>query len=244
MTKEESIFEKLYKVDVSAHIEKKGKYDYLPWQKAIHHLLEIYPTAKWEVVKHYREIKTENGLVRMGFPYFYDPAVKGFAVETSVEIEGITRNEILPVINFSMKVLPEPDWFQINTSHKRCLVKNIAMFGLGLNVYEGGDNWMQDVEQEEGQTVDSKKVVPIKKKLKVPEMPQEKKKLEPEEVVDMAKEVFGGTEVKLNKSQIKLVEKHLDGQFSEQQQKKIREAIPDLALFNSVSEAKKAMGKV
>jgi hypothetical protein len=244
MAIEESIFKKLYKVDVSAHVEKKGKFDYLPWQKAIHHLLEVYPTAKWEVVKHYREIKTENGLVRMAFPYFYDPVVKGFAVETSVEIEGMVRNEILPVINFNMKVIPEPDWFQINTSLKRCLVKNIAMFGLGLNVFEGGDNWQQDIEQEDDGAANSKKVISIKKKVKVPEMPQEKKKLDSEEVIDMAKEVFNGTEAKLNKSQLKLVEKHLERQYSEQQQKKIREVIPDLSLFSTVSEAKKAMGKV
>ncbi len=243
MKKEESIFEKLYKIDVSAHIEKKGKFDYLPWQKAIHHLLEVYPTAKWEVVKHYREIRTDNGLVRIPYLYYYDPAVKGYAVETSVEIEGITRNEILPVINFNMKVIPEPDWFQINTSHQRCLVKNIAMFGLGLNVYEGGDNWKQDIEQEE--EPDLKNVVPIKKKtLKTPAMPQEKKKLDPEEVLSVAKEVFKGEEVKLNKNQLKLVEKHLVGQFSELQQKKIKEAIPDLTLFSSVSDAKKAMAKI
>ena len=141
-TKAQSIFDKLYKIDVKDRTQKKGKYDYLPWQTAIHLLMEQYPTATWKVVEHYREIKTDQGqLVRMAYPYFYDPIVTGMAVETEVEIEGVTRNEILPVIDFKMKVIEKPDWFQINTSIKRCLVKNLAMFGLGLNVYEGGENW-------------------------------------------------------------------------------------------------------
>jgi len=33
-TKAQSIFEKLYKIDVKDRTQKKGKYDYLPWQTA------------------------------------------------------------------------------------------------------------------------------------------------------------------------------------------------------------------
>ena len=191
-TKAQSIFDKLYKIDVKDRTQKKGKYDYLPWQTAIHLLMEQYPTATWKVVEHYREIKTDQGqLVRMAYPYFYDPIVKGMAVETEVEIEGVTRNEILPVIDFKMKVIEKPDWFQINTSIKRCLVKNLAMFGLGLNVYEGGENWRQDAEQDEDGTVAS--VVPIKKAgIKVPETPKEKE----DKIIKDAEEVFNGHEIK------------------------------------------------
>jgi len=192
-SKAQSIFEKLYQIDVKDRTQKKGKFDYLPWQTAIHLLMEQYPLATWKVVQHYREIKTEQGLVRMGYPYFYDPIVKGMAVETEVEIEGIVKSEILPVIDFRMKIIEQPDWFQINTSIKRCLVKNLAMFGLGLNVYEGGENWQQDTEQDETGTKEA--TAPTKKAgIKVPEIPKEME--EGDKLIKDVEEIFNGHEIK------------------------------------------------
>ena len=238
-----SIFEKLYQIDIKDRTQKKGKFDYLPWQTAIHLLMEQYPLATWRVVKHYREIKTEQGLVRMGYPYFYDPIVKGMAVETEVEIDGIVKSEILPVIDFRMKIIEQPDWFQINTSIKRCLVKNLAMFGLGLNVYEGGENWQQDAEQDEDGTVAS--VVPIKKAgIKVPETPKEKE----DNIIKDAEEVFDAHEIKnggirtgqktlLKKKYEKIKAKNPDFE------KEFKEKYKSLESFEDYKTASKALGE-
>ena len=262
-----SIFEKLYKIDVKDRTQKKGKFDYLPWQTAIHLLMEQYPLATWRVVEHYREIKTEQGLVRMGYPYFYDPIVKGMAVETEVEIDGMVKSEILPVIDFRMKIIEQPDWFQINTSIKRCLVKNLAMFGLGLNVYEGGENWQQDTEQDETGTKEA--TAPTKKAgIKVPETPKEifvehfsmsekevegynraiLKMEEGDKLIKDAEEIFNGHEVK--NSEIKPGQKTL----LKRRYEKIKAVNPDfekdfkekhksLENFEDYKTASKALGE-
>ena len=45
----------------------------------------------------------------------------------------------LAVMDFKNKAVPNPNAMDINNSRMRCLVKNIAMFGLGLYIYAGED---------------------------------------------------------------------------------------------------------
>ena len=181
----------------------------------------------------------------MGYPYFYDPIVKGMAVETEVEIDGMVKSEILPVIDFRMKIIEQPDWFQINTSIKRCLVKNLAMFGLGLNVYEGGENWQQDTEQDETGTKEA--TAPTKKAgIKVPEIPKEME--EGDKLIKDVEEIFNGHEVK--NSEIKPGQKTL----LKRRYEKIKAANPDfekdfkekhksLENFEDYKTASKALGE-
>ena len=49
-------------------------------------------------------------------------------------------------IRDSNKTIPVPNAFQINTSIQRCLVKAIALHGLGLYIYAGED--LPEVEKE------------------------------------------------------------------------------------------------
>jgi hypothetical protein len=46
---------------------------------------------------------------------------------------------MLPVLDFRNKPIPTPNSFDVNTSIMRCLVKAIAMHGLGLYIYAGED---------------------------------------------------------------------------------------------------------
>ena len=251
--KKESMFDKLYSIDVSGHTEKKGKYDYLPWQKAIHHLLEIYPDFKWRVVEHYREIKKEEGLVRLAYPYFYDPLVKGLAVQTEVEIEDKVQSEILAVQDYRMNVIEKPDWSDINTAIRRCLVKNLALFGLGLSVYEGGENWKQDVEQDDDPEEPKKesKHSSAKKPWKVdddaPKMPTEKKKTpeeNTEEFLGYVTKMFDGKVVPLlTESQLKLAEKALS-KLPSDKQNLFKNKYPRMETFESVAKAKQAMAQI
>jgi hypothetical protein len=45
------------------------------------------------------------------------------------------RSMWLPVMDFRNKAIVNPDAFAINTSRMRCLVKCLAMWGLGLSLY-------------------------------------------------------------------------------------------------------------
>ena len=120
-----SIFKTLNAIDVSSHVEKKGQFTYLSWAWAVAELRKASPTATWEV------IKTE------GLPFCKTEC--GYFVEVAVTVDGITLSQIHPVLDNQNKTIPVPNAFQINTSIQRCLVKAIALHGLGLYIYAGED---------------------------------------------------------------------------------------------------------
>jgi hypothetical protein len=126
-----SIFKTLSEINVNNHVEQKGKFNYLSWAWAVAELRLASPTATWEVVK------TD------GLPFCKTEC--GYFVEVSVTVEGITLSQIHPVLDNQNKTIPVPNAFQINTSIQRCLVKAIALHGLGLYIYAGED--LPDTEE-------------------------------------------------------------------------------------------------
>lgn len=118
-------FAQLAKIDVSEHIEKKGEFSYLSWAWAVDRLRKVYPDAIWEV-------KRFNGV-----PYLKTDC--GYFVEVAVTVAGVTLSQIHPVLDTRNRPIAEPNAFEINTSIQRCLVKAIALHGLGLYVYAGED---------------------------------------------------------------------------------------------------------
>ena len=52
-------------------------------------------------------------------------------------VEGHLKKEILPVTDYANKVLEKPNIFDINTAIRRCYVKCLAQFGLGIQLYIG-----------------------------------------------------------------------------------------------------------
>jgi hypothetical protein len=121
----DNYFAELAKVNVSAHVEKKGQFSYLSWPFAVQELGKIDPTATWTVERH-------NGL-----PYIETPL--GYFVEVSVTCKGVKKSQIHPVLDQRNKPIEKPDAFHINTSIQRALVKAIALHGLGLYIYAGED---------------------------------------------------------------------------------------------------------
>jgi hypothetical protein len=121
----QNYFAELSKVNVSAHVEKKGQFSYLSWPFAVQELGKIDPEATWTVERH-------NGL-----PYIHTPL--GFFVEVSVTCKGVKKSQIHPVLDGRNKPILEPTAFDINTSIQRALVKAIALHGLGLYIYAGED---------------------------------------------------------------------------------------------------------
>ena len=131
------IFNKLFLLDINGHIEKKNGLSYLSWAWAWAEVKKLYPTANYTIE-----------------PYSFDEKL-GYMVFTNVTIAGQTYRMWLPVMdnnNNSMKSEPyevitkygkkqvaAASMFDINKAYMRCLVKNLAMFGLGLYIYAGED---------------------------------------------------------------------------------------------------------
>jgi hypothetical protein len=121
----DNYFARLNQINVSEHIEKKGDFSYLSWPFAVAQLRLADPAAFWEVRRFdaLPYLKTETG-------YF---------VEVAVTVQGVTLSQIHPVLDGKNRPIFEPSAFDINTSIQRCLVKAIALHGLGLYVYAGED---------------------------------------------------------------------------------------------------------
>lgn len=121
----ENYFVELSKIDVSEHIEKKNNFSYLSWAYAVAQLRSVDPEATWEILRF------------DGMPYLKTDC--GYFVEVAVTVKGITLSQIHPVLDHRNKPIEQPNSFQINTSIQRCLVKAIALHGLGLYIYAGED---------------------------------------------------------------------------------------------------------
>lgn len=122
---ETNSFVRLNAINVSAQLEMKGPFSYLSWPFAVAELRTADPAACWEV-------KRFDGL-----PYLATET--GFYVEVAVTVAGVTLSQIHPVLDTRNRPILAPNAFDINTSIQRCLVKAIALHGLGLSVYAGED---------------------------------------------------------------------------------------------------------
>ena len=135
-------FNELCGINVNEHTEKKGKLTYLSWAWAWRIFKQKCPDTTYQV------IKTMGGL-----PYFESEA--GVMVYTEVTANGITHEMWLPVMDgankamkrtaytyqtkFGEKTCDAFDMFDVNKTIMRCLVKNLAMFGLAIYIYAGED---------------------------------------------------------------------------------------------------------
>jgi hypothetical protein len=125
MTEAVNSFARMSAINVNDHVEKKGGFSYLSWPYAVAQLRLADPIATWDV-------RRFNGL-----PYLATEA--GVFVEVAVTVQGITLSQIHPVLDGRNRPLIAPTAFDINTSIQRCLVKAIALHGLGLYIYAGED---------------------------------------------------------------------------------------------------------
>ena len=114
-------FNEIRKINVNEHTEKKGKFTYLSWAWAVDQLLQLDPSATWQYNK------------PESFP---DGTMMVFC---SVTAFGKTMTSMLPVLNHQNKAISNPSAMDVNTAMQRCLVKAIALHGLGLYIYAGED---------------------------------------------------------------------------------------------------------
>ena len=128
----DSIWATLSKIDCSEHVEKKGKFSYLAWTWAWAMVKERYPYAEYRLVDDtvYPD-GTMEVRVEVSVPTQFDAGNHKLVFNT------LTHTMWLPVLNHQNKAIANPNAFDINTSRMRCLVKCLAMFGLGHYIYAG-----------------------------------------------------------------------------------------------------------
>lgn len=145
---EKTLFEKLYAVNVNEKVEKKANLSYLSWAWAWAEVKKVDPKAI--AIVHEFPLPNVEGVT---VPYLQTPT--GYFVKVSVTILDHTETEWLPVMDHRNKTMMEPTAFDINKNTKRCLVKAIALHGLGLYIYAGED-------LPEGDPIEQKQVGTIK----------------------------------------------------------------------------------
>jgi hypothetical protein len=160
--KEESIFEKLSSINVNDKVEKKEGLTYLSWAWAWSEVCKLYPMADYEI------LQTD-----------FDETL-GFMCHTRVTIENKSLQMWLPVMDsknkamkkvpykyttkFGEKTVESATTFDINKTIMRCLVKNLAMFGLGIYIYAGEDLPDAEVETREAKQAPKKEELTPKHK--------------------------------------------------------------------------------
>jgi hypothetical protein len=144
-------FNKLNSLTLDGKLETKktGKVNltYLSWAFAWGEFVKVYPDATYKI----REFTNPNGTT---VPYQFDEFT-GYMCWTEITAGGVTHLMFLPVMDGANNAMKDHEYtystkfgdkkvdgatmFDVNKTIMRCLVKNMAMFGLGLWIYAGED---------------------------------------------------------------------------------------------------------
>lgn len=142
-------FQQLYQLNLNDKVENKNGLTYLSWANAWAAFKMVYPNATYRIIKN----------PQTNLPYFADET--GIMVYTEITADHQTYEMWLPVMDASNKAMKLEAYtyqvwdktnrkyvdrkveaatmFDINKTVMRCLVKNLAMLGLGLYIFAGED---------------------------------------------------------------------------------------------------------
>jgi len=121
----------LLKINVNDKTEKKNGMTYLSWAWAWTEVLKADSAATFEV-------KMWPDGTGVGVTPLLDLGGTGM-VWVTVTMFGKPMTCQLPVLDYRNKPIASPDAMAVNTAIMRCLVKAIALHGLGLYIYSGED---------------------------------------------------------------------------------------------------------
>ena len=122
-----SVWDNLNKIDLSSQTDKKMNLTYLSWTWAWGVLMENYPEATYDFYQ------ADDGTPFCKYP-------NGTAeVRCRVQIGELQREMSLAVMDNRNNSIAEPSSTDVNNAKMRCLVKCLAMFGLGHYIYAGED---------------------------------------------------------------------------------------------------------
>jgi len=126
------VWDKLSKIDCTEKAEKKMGLTYLSWAWAWGILMEHYPDSRFEVV--YFDAPDSDR------KHPYEVHMDGSAtVWINICVNGAWRKMWLPVRDHRNNAVKNPNARQLSDTTMRCLVKGLALFGLGHYIYAGED---------------------------------------------------------------------------------------------------------
>lgn len=114
-------------VNVNDSVEKKNGFTYLSWAWAWGTLMHHFPDSKFSFDAF------EDGSECFRFP---DGSAE---VRCILTVGGYSRRMWLPVMDHRNNAIKNPDARAVNDAKMRCLVKAMALFGLGHYIYAGED---------------------------------------------------------------------------------------------------------
>lgn len=157
---DKKIFDELNTVDVGSHIEQKNKMKYLSWTWAISEITKRYPDFSYEIERFGEKQLPYVYDELTGYMVFTKVTILGTTKEMWLPVMDSSNNAMLSHEysykvkknawnnqtrkyefngDYEERVVAACTMFDINKTIMRCLVKNIAMFGLGLYIYAGED---------------------------------------------------------------------------------------------------------
>ena len=160
----ETVWKTLSSIDVNNKTEKKGNLTYLSWAWAWGELMDHYPQATYTFTEW--EYPDGTHYVTKDVLIYGDGTC---SVECELKIDDLVRKMWLPVMDYRNNAIENPTARQISDTKMRCLVKCMAMLGLGHYIYAG-----EDIPQESNDSPPaSNEKAPVKKKSKLTKAQQE-----------------------------------------------------------------------
>lgn len=151
--KKQSVYERLSKINVKPYLKEIKKtykdkrtgqqrsfsLSYLSWAQAWGLVKAIYPDADYKIREYPNWVRTSDGTFQQAGTLDYRITSVGCEVEVTAIIEGVNYTQKLYPMNAKNEPIPNPSIKDINKAQMRCLVKALALAGLGLEVYAGED---------------------------------------------------------------------------------------------------------
>jgi|GEM_PF-6947426 hypothetical protein len=133
-----NIWETLTAIDVKGRLKQRGQFSYLPWADAWGLLMSAFPEAEFRE----GEFTHANGTL-LDAQFYPDETAR---VTVAVTIGEHTLSMWLPVMDYNNNAIKNPGARDISDAKARCLVKALAMFGLGHSVYTGAVDEVHDAK--------------------------------------------------------------------------------------------------
>lgn len=184
-TENKSVFLTLVELNVNEHVEKKNDLSYLSWSWAIDETLRRYPNMTYKILRFENNLPYVYDSVT-GYMVFTEVTIDGLTKEMWLPVMDNNNNAMLDH-RYSYQVKKytwnaqtrrkewngemEEKWveaatmFDVNKTIMRCLVKNLAVFGLGLYLYSGED--LPKIESDEDKKPDPANDIITEEQLKL-----------------------------------------------------------------------------
>lgn len=214
-----------FRKDLENCVKTRGgkNMEYIPWSNVMDRFFKACPGATYEFQNYYYQLNDDGIECRLQRPFMGD-SKHGYFVATSITCYGVTRSMTSAIYgsNFTQANL-KPTANQVHNAQMRCLCKNAAMFGLGIELWTREEIAQLEAEDKNSEEPPKEEEKPKAKVTKenwkpsdgAPKLPEEKTLPEQkmEEILEFALELYQGEEVtpiKLKKNQLKIVDNKLN----------------------------------